>query len=97
MSTYVKIACLSLSPQRRQLSNSMFSSRRRHTRYIGDWSSDVCSSDLTPPAPVKYISNDFPDDIPDDREKILPGDKVILIVEDDTSFAKILLDRKSVV
>src|SRR5437763_16157518 len=25
-----------------------FSSRRRHTRYIGDWSSDVCSSDLKP-------------------------------------------------
>src|SRR5437762_6044729 len=24
-----------------------FSSRRRHTRYIDDWSSDVCSSDLT--------------------------------------------------
>src|ERR1017187_786937 len=24
----------------------VFSSRRRHTRYIGDWSSDVCSSDL---------------------------------------------------
>src|SRR5437762_13278246 len=23
-----------------------FSSRRRHTIYIGDWSSDVCSSDL---------------------------------------------------
>src|SRR3970040_2381073 len=23
-----------------------FSSRSRHTRYIGDWSSDVCSSDL---------------------------------------------------
>src|SRR5437762_14082380 len=23
-----------------------FSSRRRHTMYIGDWSSDVCSSDL---------------------------------------------------
>src|SRR5437763_16635383 len=27
-----------------------FSSRRRHTRYIGDWSSDVCSSDLRPQA-----------------------------------------------
>src|SRR5437763_7983907 len=27
-----------------------FSSRRRHTRYIGDWSSDVCSSDLGSPA-----------------------------------------------
>src|SRR5437764_2058940 len=26
-----------------------FSSRRRHTRYIGDWSSDVCSSDLSRP------------------------------------------------
>src|SRR5437762_5820324 len=23
-----------------------FSGRRRHTRYIGDWCSDVCSSDL---------------------------------------------------
>src|SRR5438876_4567961 len=31
-----------------------FSSRRRHTRWTGDWSSDVCSSDLrtiTPPDP----------------------------------------------
>src|SRR5688500_20188535 len=25
----------------------IFSSRRRHTRLQGDWSSDVCSSDLT--------------------------------------------------
>src|ERR1017187_10995937 len=24
----------------------VFTNRRRHTRYIGDWSSDVCSSDL---------------------------------------------------
>src|SRR5687768_5634068 len=27
-----------------------FSSRRRHTRCSRDWSSDVCSSDLAPPA-----------------------------------------------
>src|SRR5207248_7773935 len=27
-----------------------FSSRRRHTRSYGDWSSDVCSSDLGPEA-----------------------------------------------
>src|SRR5688500_20217997 len=27
-----------------------FSSRRRHTRLQGDWSSDVCSSDLAGPA-----------------------------------------------
>src|SRR5438094_8611904 len=26
--------------------NVFFSSRRRHTRSYGDWSSDVCSSDL---------------------------------------------------
>src|SRR3712207_8395490 len=28
-----------------------FSSRRRHTRYWRDWSSDVCSSDLTDTPP----------------------------------------------
>src|SRR3712207_7493796 len=28
-----------------------FSSRRRHTRYWRDWSSDVCSSDLRLPLP----------------------------------------------
>src|SRR5437879_13636766 len=31
-----------------------FSSRRRHTRYIGDWSSDVCSSDLYNAMNVKF-------------------------------------------
>src|SRR5438876_2918689 len=29
-----------------------FSSRRRHTRWTGDWSSDVCSSDLVPNSEV---------------------------------------------
>src|SRR5215472_14016014 len=29
-----------------------FSSRRRHTRCLSDWSSDVCSSDLGTPSPV---------------------------------------------
>src|SRR2546426_6591717 len=29
-----------------------FSSRRRHTRLQGDWSSDVCSSDLSPSVPL---------------------------------------------
>src|SRR5262249_56672515 len=27
-----------------------FSSRRRHTRLVSDWSADVCSSDLAPSA-----------------------------------------------
>src|SRR5688500_19945153 len=38
--------CLSLSFRIR--SSFFFSSRRRHTRLQGDWSSDVCSSDLAP-------------------------------------------------
>jgi signal transduction histidine kinase/DNA-binding response OmpR family regulator/CHASE3 domain sensor protein len=47
--------------------------------------------------PGKYISRDIPESIPDDRSKIKPGDKVMLIVEDDVNFAKSLLDftRKS--
>src|SRR6266581_2243564 len=32
-----------------------FSSRRRHTRWTGDWSSDVCSSDLAPLAGVPPV------------------------------------------
>src|SRR3712207_4403314 len=35
-----------------------FSSRRRHTRYWRDWSSDVCSSDLTMLASVGGILHD---------------------------------------
>src|SRR5438876_11814768 len=33
-----------------------FSSRRRHTRWTGDWSSDVCSSDLSCAADHGYAS-----------------------------------------
>src|SRR5256885_10068045 len=32
-----------------------FSSRRRHTRLQGDWSSDVCSSDLKPSQTTDYL------------------------------------------
>src|SRR5437762_14320545 len=50
---------------------AFFSGRRRHTRYIGDWSSDVCSSDLRTrdrrrarrldrePAPLPYLALDL--------------------------------------
>lgn len=40
----------------------------------------------------KYISLTIPEAVPDDRENILEQDKVILIVEDDTNFAKSLLE-----
>src|SRR5690348_17809051 len=32
-----------------------FSSRRRHTRWTGDWSSDVCSSDLVLDEPTSAL------------------------------------------
>src|SRR3712207_9029214 len=35
-----------------------FSSRRRHTRYWRDWSSDVCSSDLDPR--VEQLAHEVP-------------------------------------
>ncbi|MDF3078988.1 MAG: histidine kinase [Sphingobacteriaceae bacterium] len=47
--------------------------------------------------PVRYHSSVIPADIPDDRNEITTEDQVVLIVEDDTNFAKSLLDftRKS--
>src|SRR2546426_4107644 len=33
-----------------------FSSRRRHTRLQGDWSSDVCSSDLDEVVPLAFVA-----------------------------------------
>ncbi len=60
---------------------------------------------LLPPAPPEqpstpilekradqYISTTIPEAIPDDRNTITAQDRVILIVEDDTNFAKALLD-----
>lgn len=43
------------------------------------------------PVKNKYLSATIPDEIEDDRDSILEGDKVILIVEDDINFAKSLL------
>ncbi|SKB68113.1 Signal transduction histidine kinase [Parapedobacter luteus] len=43
------------------------------------------------PAPLRHIESVIPQPIPDDRSRITPVDKVILIVEDDTAFAKELL------
>src|SRR5947209_15466716 len=55
-----------------------FSSRRRHTRYWRDWSSDVCSSDLLYPFPNNprgvYGDNTFTEQLPASaRGAILSG------------------------
>src|SRR6266567_3399981 len=52
-----------------------FSSRRRHTRFDCDWSSDVCSSDLLHHQPRKELDNaaDEDGDPPNDRSQT--GDK----------------------
>src|SRR3712207_3333636 len=42
----------------------VFSSRRRHTGYWRDWSSDVCSSDLSPTAPVSRTASPPPVEAP---------------------------------
>src|SRR5690348_17603044 len=42
---YINVILL-VCPWYRILFFFFFSSRRRHTRWTGDWSSDVCSSDL---------------------------------------------------
>lgn len=42
-------------------------------------------------ADSKYIASIIPASVKDDRNAVKPGDKVILIIEDDTNFAKSLL------
>ncbi|TLY44351.1 MAG: response regulator, partial [Nitrospirae bacterium] len=46
---------------------------------------------LPEPAPLLVQKADKPEDIPDDRETLIPGDPVVLIVEDDSHYARVLL------
>ncbi|MFI5125076.1 MAG: CHASE3 domain-containing protein, partial [Chitinophagales bacterium] len=53
----------------------------------------VPAGEISRPAPGPRLTvTDIPKDIPDDRESVLPDDKVILIIEDDPYFAKALLE-----
>ena len=45
-----------------------------------------------PEARKRYISDTIPAQVPDDRDGLSGNDRVILIIEDDTPFAKSLLD-----
>src|SRR5437762_10518701 len=71
---------------------SFFSSRRRHTRYIGDWSSDVCSSDLDlklPTAPVG-IPSDF-----EEHVKLMFDLQVLAWQADITRISTFMLSKRS--
>src|SRR5690606_40497306 len=46
-----------------------FSSRRRHTRFSRDWSSDVCSSDLDQPRDQYLPGADGGEDRPEQHEE----------------------------
>src|SRR5258705_12442825 len=63
-----------------------FSSRRRHTRCLSDWSSDVCSSDLDRGAP---LGRDVALAAVDDRTVVHPG------AEDGADGAHQLVPRRS--
>ena len=54
---------------------------------------EIKPSHTAPPSeePQRFISENIPQPVEDDRNNINEGDKVILIIEDDTDFAKILL------
>src|SRR3712207_7094019 len=60
-----------------------FSSRRRHTRYWRDWSSDVCSSDLTVVIPTR------------DRWALLPATLQSALAQEGVSIEVILIDDGS--
>ncbi len=50
------------------------------------------AEEITPVTDQQYTADSIPAPIADDRENITEGDKIILIIEDDTAFAKALLD-----
>ncbi len=53
---------------------------------------DEVKPPVTKEKPSAFLSTIIPANIPDDRQSIKEDDKVILIIEDDTAFAKSLLD-----
>src|SRR3954466_15279482 len=69
-----------------------FSSRRRHTRLSCDWSSDVCSSDLSSDLRDYRVTGVQTCALPIDRKSTRQNSSHTII-----SYAVFCLDRKSVV
>src|ERR1035438_10779130 len=64
-----------------------FSSRRRHTRCLSDWSSDVCSSDLIKPIDMSLVAvaeGDYvtvPLEVDEEVDNLTPEQRVRFIGE----------------
>src|SRR5438874_9829877 len=63
-----------------------FSSRRRHTRSLRDWSSDVCSSDL-------FFALDDPRSIAKNRKKQFAGFAEIVKPTPERNFLPVVFSR----
>ncbi|HVI28644.1 HAMP domain-containing protein [Hansschlegelia sp.] len=59
--------------------------------YVGA-SSRAAPSALATPAPIRLSEHAVVDQVPDDRNDIAPGDVVMLIVEDDPHYARVMMD-----
>src|SRR5688500_17492633 len=73
----------------RPLCRVFCSSRRRHTRLQGDWSSDVCSSDLGIPA----LSSEFPSLTAPDQNETLDPDLALRLYGPELEVAVSSLER----
>src|SRR5437762_12717262 len=84
----------------RSLHRFFFSSRRRHTRYIGDWSSDVCSSDLSISATRLAMPDmdllTFPEMADAVEACIAAAPKVLWLADGDTGYGNALAVQKAI-
>jgi len=60
-------------------------------QYMGAAPGAAPRADMPAPAPLIVRQAEKPEEIPDDRHEIMPGDPAVLIVEDDPHFARVLL------
>src|SRR5256885_7837095 len=81
-----------------------FSSRRRHTRLQGDWSSDVCSSDLTRVEPTDLHGRDVDVGAAEQRADAADEPRLVLVLREQQVAVDrhvdpepVDVDRKSVV
>src|SRR5690348_9109948 len=74
-----------------------FSSRRRHTRWTGDWSSDVCSSDLAEAMedPLQAVHGAPPDaEVGEDLLVVSRDDVLVVEAEDSLHAVELVVERR---